>query len=125
MNTISGRELKTLLNLSGNPCVSMYQPTQPGGAEKDPIQFKNLIAEAEEIEQGASFGRCSVRGDLLALAAKTREQSEQVIAKRGNALGKLMVIGYLVDAGSPLCSQHLPRAVTPEHRRRILAGGGE
>ncbi|MBI1833112.1 MAG: hypothetical protein HYR84_16855 [Planctomycetes bacterium] len=49
MNTLTGKELKSLLALIGKPCVSLYQPTRPGGAEQDPIQFKNLIVEAEEI----------------------------------------------------------------------------
>lgn len=49
MNTFTAKDLKLLLALSGRPCVSLYQPTRPGGAEQDPIQFKNLIAEAEEI----------------------------------------------------------------------------
>ena len=48
MNTITANDLKTLMNLPGKPRVSFYVPTQLGGAQKDPIQFKNLVAEAEE-----------------------------------------------------------------------------
>lgn len=48
MNAITAKELKSLLNLAGKPCLSFYVPTQPGGAEKDPIMFKNLVVEAEE-----------------------------------------------------------------------------
>jgi len=47
METITNKELTSLLKLPGQPCVSFYEPTQPGGAAKDPIQFKNLIAQAE------------------------------------------------------------------------------
>lgn len=48
MNTITAKELKSLLSLPGQPCLSFYQPTEPGGAEKDPIMFKNLVADAED-----------------------------------------------------------------------------
>jgi hypothetical protein len=48
MNNINASELKNLLALPGKPCVSLYQPTHPGGGEKDPIQFKNLVAETEK-----------------------------------------------------------------------------
>jgi hypothetical protein len=48
MNTITAKELRALMNLPGEPCLSFYQPTEPGGAEKDPIMFKNLITDAEE-----------------------------------------------------------------------------
>ena len=48
MDTITAKELKTLLDLTGKPCMSFYQPTQPGGAEKDPIQWKNLVSAAED-----------------------------------------------------------------------------
>lgn len=48
MNNINAKELKTLLALPGQPCLSFYQPTEPGGAEKDSIMFKNLISDAED-----------------------------------------------------------------------------
>jgi hypothetical protein len=48
MDSITATELKALLKLPGPPYVSLYQPTRPGGGEEDPIQFKNLIAEAEK-----------------------------------------------------------------------------
>jgi hypothetical protein len=46
MDIITAKELKILNQMPGTPCVSFYQPTQPGGGAKDPIQWKNLLTEA-------------------------------------------------------------------------------
>lgn len=48
MNALTSADVKNLLKESVRPCVSLYLPTSPGGAEKDPVQLKNLLTEAEE-----------------------------------------------------------------------------
>jgi hypothetical protein len=50
MSLLSIDELKTLVEESQSPCVSLYMPTQKAGPEtrQNPIRFKNLIREAEE-----------------------------------------------------------------------------
>lgn len=64
MNTITAAELKTLLKIPGKPCVSIYVPTQPGGAEKDPIQLKNLITETEAKLLAMKMGEEAVKKTL-------------------------------------------------------------
>lgn len=43
-------QLQTLLAVREGPCVSLFMPTHPVGAEveQDPIRLKNLLSEAEE-----------------------------------------------------------------------------
>ncbi|BAZ68061.1 MAG: hypothetical protein KME28_00490 [Pelatocladus maniniholoensis HA4357-MV3] len=50
MNSLSIQELKSLVESTQAPCVSLYIPMQKAGAEirQNPIRFKNLIREAEE-----------------------------------------------------------------------------
>jgi hypothetical protein len=50
MALLSIDELKTLVENSQAPSVSLYMPTQKAGAEirQNPIRFKNLIREAEQ-----------------------------------------------------------------------------
>jgi hypothetical protein len=50
MAFLSIDELKTLVENSQSPSVSLYMPTQKAGAEirQNPIRFKNLMREAEE-----------------------------------------------------------------------------
>jgi hypothetical protein len=45
---ITRAEVRTLLLKSQPPCVSLFMPTHRGGAEQDPIRWKNLLAQAEE-----------------------------------------------------------------------------
>ncbi len=46
----SSEQLVTLLETTASPCISMYVPMEPHGAEirKNPIRFKNAISNAEE-----------------------------------------------------------------------------
>ncbi|PMB52243.1 hypothetical protein CEN39_10900 [Fischerella thermalis CCMEE 5201] len=50
MQPLSIDEIKTLVENTQSPCVSLYMPTQKAGPEtrQNPIRFKNLIREAEE-----------------------------------------------------------------------------
>lgn len=50
MPLIAIDELKTLLEESQAPCLSIYMPTQKAGPDirQNPIRFKNLIREAQE-----------------------------------------------------------------------------
>ncbi|MBE9198266.1 MULTISPECIES: hypothetical protein [unclassified Nodularia (in: cyanobacteria)] len=50
MTILSHDELKTLVDNSQSPCVSLYMPMQKAGPEirQNPIRLKNLIREAEE-----------------------------------------------------------------------------
>lgn len=50
MNLLSIDELKTLIEKTEGPCVSIFMPTHRKGTEtqQDPIRFKNLMREAEE-----------------------------------------------------------------------------
>lgn len=56
MSLLSVEELKTLVEQSNGPCVSIYMPTVKGGSEvqQNPIRFKNLMRDAEErlVAQG-------------------------------------------------------------------------
>jgi hypothetical protein len=61
MNTITANDLKTILTLPGKPCLSFYLPTQPGGAAKDPIMLKNLIAEADQALLSKGMGEDAVK----------------------------------------------------------------
>lgn len=49
MELLSKAELKSLIDLAENPCVSLYMPMQVAGPEtrQNPILFKNLLREAE------------------------------------------------------------------------------
>lgn len=50
MNTITIKDLKTLLSEDSGRHISLYMPTHQAGkdTEQDPIRFKNLLREAEE-----------------------------------------------------------------------------
>ena len=54
MDIVTRSELGTLLAEHDGPCVSLYMPTHRGGAEQDPIRFRNLLkqAEAKLVNQG-------------------------------------------------------------------------
>jgi hypothetical protein len=66
MSLISTDELKTLVEHSQSPCVSIYMPTVKAGAEtqQNPIRFKNLIKQAEDQLKGDEFRRTDA-SDLL------------------------------------------------------------
>lgn len=50
MNVFTRNELKTLMEKTEGPCVSIFMPTLRGGAQsqQNPIRFKNMLREAEE-----------------------------------------------------------------------------
>jgi len=50
MNVFTRNELKTLMEKSEGPCVSIFMPTLRGGvqSQQNPIRFKNMLREAEE-----------------------------------------------------------------------------
>jgi Bacterial archaeo-eukaryotic release factor family 6 len=50
MSLLSKDELKTFIETSQKPCVSIYMPVQKAGPEvrQNPIRFKNLVREAEK-----------------------------------------------------------------------------
>lgn len=55
MSLLSIDELKTLVDQSQSPCVSLYMPTYNGGTgtevRQNPTRFKNLIKQAEALLQ--------------------------------------------------------------------------
>jgi Bacterial archaeo-eukaryotic release factor family 3 len=53
MSLLSIDELRTLAELSEYPSISLYMPTERAGAEtqQNPIRFKNLLKQAEELLQ--------------------------------------------------------------------------
>lgn len=56
MDILKQKDLKEIIDASGEWCTSIYMPTHRFGREQqqDPIRFKNLITEAEEklLESG-------------------------------------------------------------------------
>lgn len=56
MDVLKQKDLKQLIETSGEWCVSLYMPTHRTGREQqqDPIRFKNLVARAQEklLESG-------------------------------------------------------------------------
>lgn len=66
MSLISTDELKTLVEHSQSPCVSIYMPTVKAGAEtqQNPIRFKNMIKQAEAQLADDEFQRTDA-SDLL------------------------------------------------------------
>lgn len=48
MDILTREDLRKLVVQPEAPCVSLYQPTHRGGAEEDPIHWKNLLNQAEK-----------------------------------------------------------------------------
>ena len=50
MPLLSTDELKSLIENSASPCISIYMPMEKAGPEirQNPIRFKNLMREAEQ-----------------------------------------------------------------------------
>lgn len=49
MNLISQKEIQSLIQRTGGPCVSLFTPTvRAGDTQQNPIRLKNLIRKAEE-----------------------------------------------------------------------------
>ena len=66
MNSAFRDELKTLLENSATPCVSLFMPTHRGGPElqQDPIRWSNLMKEAEARLVAAGLRAPVARGFL-------------------------------------------------------------
>jgi Bacterial archaeo-eukaryotic release factor family 7 len=67
-------DLKSLLAKHESPCVSIYIPTHRGGAQEDPIRWRNNLAQAEESLVKAAWPGPAVK-DLLAPARRLQEES--------------------------------------------------
>ena len=50
MNLLTRDELRTLIEIQENPCISIFMPTKRAGAEiqENPIRLKNLLRETEK-----------------------------------------------------------------------------
>lgn len=64
MDLFTHENLQTLLSDHPAPCLSVFLPTHRGGAEQDPIRWRNHIAEAEEKLVGVGM-RAPVARDFL------------------------------------------------------------
>lgn len=71
MNVFTRNELKTLMEKTEGPCVSIFMPTLRGGvqSQQNPIRFKNMLREAEERLVAAGL-RPPEAKDLLEPAQK-------------------------------------------------------
>ena len=71
MNLFSIDELKTLIKKPSGACISIYMPTHRMGTttQQDPIRFKNLMRQAEELLVGGGMRGQAAR-DLLEQAKK-------------------------------------------------------
>jgi hypothetical protein len=49
MDLFTRDDLKALLAEHPSPCISLFMPSHPGGAEEDPIRWRKLLAQAEEL----------------------------------------------------------------------------
>jgi hypothetical protein len=74
MDLFTRADLRTLLAGHEPPCVSLFMPDHRGGAEADPIRFRNLLGRAEErlVAQGA---RGATARELLAPLDPLREDA--------------------------------------------------
>lgn len=61
MDVFTRNDLKTLLASQKGPCVSIFMPTHRGGAEQDPIRWKNLLADAKDRLEDAGLRGPEVR----------------------------------------------------------------
>jgi len=67
MDLFTKQDLQILLNPPASPCISIYLPTHRGGAEQDPIRWKNLLRNVEEQLLGRGM-RPAAAVELLAPA---------------------------------------------------------
>jgi len=65
MDLFTRDDLKTLLAEHRSPCISVFMPAHRGGAQEDPIRWRNHLAEAEERLAKAGWRAPEVR-ELLA-----------------------------------------------------------
>jgi hypothetical protein len=71
MDLVTRDDLRTLVEMAGEPCVSIYLPTHRVGREtqQDPIRFKNLLEQARGQLRASGVDALAVR-ELLAPAEK-------------------------------------------------------
>jgi hypothetical protein len=74
MDLITRDDRKALLEERPGPCLSIHMPTHRGGAEADPIRWKNHIRTAEKllVEQGM---RAPVARELLVPAQRLADEA--------------------------------------------------
>lgn len=63
MDLITMNELKTLVNETDYPCISIYMPTHRAGVDagQDPIRFKNLLQQAEKELQDLGYDASDIK----------------------------------------------------------------
>jgi hypothetical protein len=75
MDLFTRADLKTLLEGHEPPCVSLFMPTHRGGAEEDPIRFRNLLGQAEEQLVAHGLRATEARELLVPLHSLQKEGS--------------------------------------------------
>lgn len=65
MDLFTRADLRALLAEHEGPCVSLFMPAHRGGAEEDPIRFRNLLRRAEERLDAYGLSGSAV-GEFLA-----------------------------------------------------------
>lgn len=89
MDLFTRADLRTLLAEGEGPCVSLFMPAHRGGAEEDPIRFRNLLDGAEErlgaygLRGPAAGGFLAPLRSLQADGAFWSNQSDGLAAFRG------------------------------------------
>jgi hypothetical protein len=73
MDLFTRQDLKVLLTETTPPCVSLFMPAHRGGAEEDPIRFRNLLQMAEEQLLGHGL-RLADAKELLGPARKLLDE---------------------------------------------------
>ena len=72
MDLFTREDLKTLQAAHPSPCISLFMPAHPGGAEEDPIRWRKHLAEAEERLAKAGWRAAEVK-ELLAPGRRLQE----------------------------------------------------
>jgi hypothetical protein len=72
VDVLTRKDLEVVLKEGKTPCVSLFLPTHPGGAEQDLIAWKNLLRSAEEGLGARGCDAAGTRG-LLAPARAAGE----------------------------------------------------
>jgi len=75
MDLFTQDNLKNLLEERPGPCVSLFIPTHRGGAEEDPIRWRNHLSEAEEVLVKAGRSSAEVK-ELLAPGRRLLEDHD-------------------------------------------------
>lgn len=61
MDLFNRNDLKDLLAEHRPPCISLFMPAHPGGAQEDSIRWWKLLAEAEESLERAGWRAAEVK----------------------------------------------------------------